>query len=117
MEFKVDENLPDEVAEILRNAGHDATTVVQQGLCGRTDADIASICRREKRALLTLDTDFADIRTYPPMRYSGLIVFRLVRQDKPHVLTVLARLMEKIPNEPLDRHLWIVEEGRLRIRG
>jgi hypothetical protein len=30
MRFKVDENLPAEVAQLLRAAGHDALTVVDQ---------------------------------------------------------------------------------------
>jgi predicted nuclease of predicted toxin-antitoxin system len=29
MKFKVDENLPREVADLLRGAGHDATTVIE----------------------------------------------------------------------------------------
>ena len=60
MQFKVDENLPIEVAELLKKAGHDATTVVEQRLGGEADAEIASVCQREGRALVTLDTDFAD---------------------------------------------------------
>jgi predicted nuclease of predicted toxin-antitoxin system len=117
MRFKIDENLPDEVAAMLRQGGHDASTVLQQELGGRADADIASICQRERRALLTLDADFADIRTYPPKCYPGLIVLRLHRQDKPHVLGLIARLMEQLLQETLDGRLWIVEEARLRIRG
>lgn len=62
MRFKVDENLPVEVAELLRQAGYGAITVHDQGLGGEADAEIASICQEEERALVTLDTDFADIR-------------------------------------------------------
>jgi Domain of unknown function (DUF5615) len=32
MRFKIDENLPIEVAELLRAAGHDALTVLDQNL-------------------------------------------------------------------------------------
>jgi predicted nuclease of predicted toxin-antitoxin system len=117
MQFKVDENLPIEVAELLKEAGHDATTVVEQRLGGEADAEIASVCQREGRALVTLDTDFADIRAYPPTQYAGLVVLRLRRQDKPYVLDLLTRLTEMFSSEPLAGHLWIVEEGRIRIRG
>lgn len=82
MRFKIDENLPIEAAEVLQQAGHDASTVLQQDLGGgRADTDTASICQRERRALVTLDMDFADIRTYPPKQFLGLIVLRLRRQD------------------------------------
>lgn len=116
MPFKIDENLPIETSELLRQAGYDAITVPEQHLGGKPDADVASVCREENRALITSDTDFADIRLYPPKDYPGLIVFRLRRQDKPHVFENLQRLLPLLSSEPLNERLWIVEEGRLRIR-
>ena len=117
MEFKVDENLPVEVADLLRQVGYDAVTVFEQHLEGSPDSDIASACQEEGRTLITLDTDFADIRAYPPAQFPGLIVLRLHRQDKPHVLEVIERLIPLLSSEPLEHLLWIVEETRLRIRG
>ncbi len=117
MKFKVDENLPEEAARLLVEAGHDASTIAAQGMAGDPDPDLASACQREQRALVTLDLGFADIRTYPPDEYPGLIVLRLNRQDKPHVLTVLEQLLPNLAGEPLVNRLWIVDENRLRIRG
>lgn len=65
---------------------------------------------------MTLDEDFADIRNYPPAEFPGLIVLHLRQQDKPYVLDVLTRLVQVFRREPLERHLWIVEESRVRIR-
>ncbi|MBW2106549.1 MAG: hypothetical protein JRI26_11165 [Deltaproteobacteria bacterium] len=96
MKFKVDENLPVEVVKLLEDNGHDA---------------------KEKRALVTLDTDFSDIRTYSPDEFFGLIILRLKRQDKPHVVSVVSRLINILLKEPVKQHLWIVEEGRVRISG
>jgi predicted nuclease of predicted toxin-antitoxin system len=117
MKFKIDENLPIEAALLLKGDGHDAVTIMEQNLSGTPDPNIAEVCRRERRALITLDTDFADIRKYPPNNFFGLIVLRLKKQDKPHVTSVLNRLSKILPKEPLERHLWIVEEGRIRISG
>ena len=117
MLFKVDENLPVEVAQVLREAGHEAVTVLDQHLGGSADALIASICQQEERTLVTLDLDFADIRAYPPADYTGVIVFRLRRQDKPHILEVCARMIPLLAHQPLTQRLWIVEEDRIRIRG
>ncbi len=117
MKFKVDENLPVEAAELLRQAGHDAATVLEQHLSGEAEPEIASVCQRENRTLVTLDLDFADIRAYPPAQYPGLIVLRLKQQDRPHVLEILSRLIRIFPDEPLERRLWIVEERQIRIRG
>ncbi len=117
MKFKIDENLPIELSELLQRAGYEAMTVPEQHLGGRPDTDIASVCQKEGRILVTLDTDFADIRRYPPQEFSGLIVLRLIRQDKPHVLEVFEHLIKLFSKEPLDHHLWMVEEKRVRIRG
>ena len=57
MKFKIDENLPVEVADALRQAGHDALTVHDQQLTGRPDLDVAAVCRAEGRVLVSLDTD------------------------------------------------------------
>jgi predicted nuclease of predicted toxin-antitoxin system len=116
MRFKVDENLPVEVAHLLREAGHEATTMLEEHLGGSDDRTVASICQQESRALVTLDLDFADIRTYPPAQYAGMVVFRLARQDKSHVLEVCARVIPLLSHEPLVQRLWIVEENRVRIR-
>jgi predicted nuclease of predicted toxin-antitoxin system len=66
MRFKVDENLPIEVAALLRDAGHEADTVMDEGLGGAIDDSIANRCREEDRVVVTLDVDFANIRAYPP---------------------------------------------------
>jgi len=117
MKFKLDENDPVESAELLRQNGHDVLTVIEQELGGETDETVARICQREKRALVTFDTGFADIRAYPPQAFPGMIVFRLKKQSSIYVLEVLERLMESISSEPVEGHPWIVEEDRIRIRG
>ena len=105
MRFKVDENLPVEVAELLREAGYDATTVLEQRHGGSADPRLAALCQRESRVLVTLDLDFADIRAYPPAEFPGLIVLRLGRQDKPYVLSVVTRLTQMLRAELLDGNL------------
>ena len=62
MQFKIDENLPIEIAEMLNDAGHDAKTVNNQQLQGARDHPLVNVCKSEHRALITLDTDFSDIR-------------------------------------------------------
>lgn len=117
MRFKVDENLHPDAAELLRQNGHDAFTIFEQSLRGRADAAIAAVCRNERRALVTLDLDFSDVRAYPPADYAGIVVLRLVDQSRPAVQRVLQRVVPLFATEPLVGHLWIVEEAQVRIRG
>jgi predicted nuclease of predicted toxin-antitoxin system len=117
LKFKVDENLPTEAAGLLASAGHDAVTVRDQGMVGQPDTSVAAVCRQEERAVVTLDLDFADIRTYPPADYAGIIVLRLALLDKFHTLSVLQRLLPVLEREPLAGKLWIVDESSVRVRG
>ena len=116
MKFKIDENLPVEVAELLCEVGHDALTVNAQELMGSPDLDLAEICKTEDRILVTLDTDFADLRLYPPEKHAGLLVLRLGKQDKAHVLSVFRRILQVLNEEPITGQLWIIDETRIRIR-
>jgi predicted nuclease of predicted toxin-antitoxin system len=117
MKFKIDENLPVEIAEPLQAAGYDAITVVAQKLGGESDPVITEVCRQENRILVTLDLDFADIQTYPPQDFPGIIVLRVNRQEKPYLISVFQRTIPLLTQESVEHRLWIVEETRVRIRG
>jgi predicted nuclease of predicted toxin-antitoxin system len=116
MKFKVDENLPVEVTDLLQRTGHDALSVVDQDLGGKADKIINRVCQEENRVIITLDLDFADIRTYPPGEFAGIVVLRLKNQDKFAVMAVVEDLLKVLEKEPLDKRLWIVDEQRIRIR-
>jgi predicted nuclease of predicted toxin-antitoxin system len=116
MRFKIDENLPAEIADLLRGQGHDALTVAAQGLAGAADPALASACRAEKLAILTLDLDFGDIRRYPPEDYAGIIVLRPVLQMIPTLERMVAQVLALLGQETLDGCLWVVDDHRVRIR-
>ncbi len=116
MRLKIDENLPDECAEILRQGGFEADTVADERLSGADDAAIAVRSQIERRVLITLDLDFANIRAYPPAEYSGIIVVRSKRQDKHSVLALMQRIGLVLTNRDPAGELWIVEPDRIRFR-
>lgn len=116
MPFKIDENLPIDVAQILVQAGYDAVTIHDQKRVGDPDPRVAVVCQAEKRAIVTLDLDFADIRTYPPHEFSGIIVLRPKTQAKAAVLSLVSRLVPLLASETLIGRLWILDENNLRIR-
>ena len=51
--FKLDENLPAEMADLFNRAGHDAVTVLDQQLVGVSDPDLATVCVQERHAIVT----------------------------------------------------------------
>lgn len=116
MQFKIDENLPVEMAEALRQAGHNAETVHSEKLTGIDDQHLSEVCLKEERALITLDMGFANIKTYPPEDFPGLIVLRSKRQDRLYILNIIQKLIIALETEEPAGKLWIVEEKRIRVR-
>ena len=79
MKIKLDENLGNRGAEILRAAGYSVTTVVEEGLTSASDDRLIEVCRSEGKCLVTLDLDFGNPLRFDPSRYSGIVVLRLPR--------------------------------------
>ncbi|GHT16966.1 hypothetical protein FACS1894189_2000 [Planctomycetales bacterium] len=116
MRFKIDENMPVSAGDLLKRNGHEVHTVFDEFLNGTADGKIADVCQKEQRIILTLDIDFADIRTFPPKNYHGIIVLRPRLQSEPQILKLLDFVLTALKTEPIDGSLWIVDPVGMRIR-
>ena len=116
MRFKVDENLPDEIVADLRAAAHDAESVFDEGLAGAPDTVLMARVQAEGRAILTMDKGIADIRTYPPGLYSGLILLRPRTTGRSATLAFVRKHLPTLLASPLAGHLYIVTETSIRVR-
>jgi len=85
MRGKIDENMPTEAADLLRQAGWECDTVYDEALAGAEDPRLIDRCRAEGRVLFTTDLDFADIRAYPPSEQVGVVVFRALKPSRAAV--------------------------------
>ena len=117
MRAKLDENLPVEAAELLRTAGWECDSVYDEGLAGADDPEVAAACQAGARVLFTLDLDFADIRAYPLSEFVGIVVLRPVEPSRRQALELVRRVLPVLSAEWTEHRLWIVEPGRVRVRG
>jgi predicted nuclease of predicted toxin-antitoxin system len=118
MRFLVDEDLPRSTDSLLRRHGHEAIDVRDIGLRGASDANIAAYAQKNGLCLLSGDMGFADIRNYPPGKYSGIAVLHLpAKATSSFILALLKSLLvqNEIVNQLIGK-LAIVESGRVRIR-
>ena len=116
MKFKLDENLPTEVAIELQAAGHDATTVAEQKMTGAGDPDLLAHVQREGRILLTLDKGIADIRRFPPTEYAGIIVFRPPGTGRGETMAFVSKELPAVLRQDPKGRLLVVTERGIRIR-
>jgi len=114
--FKLDENLPRDAEALLRNAGHEVDNALEERLGGSPDAQVLDTCRSGSRVLVTFDLDFADIRLYPPASHPGIWVLRSATQSIESTLALLRAALSLLDTESTENRLWIIEEGRVRIR-
>lgn len=105
--------------DVVRRHGHEPVNVRAVGLGRATDPEIARFAKSQSLCIITGDYDFADIRSFPPEEYAGLVVLYLPS-------TATARYIEQLLDyffsqeealAQLPGKLVIVEPGRLRIRG
>jgi predicted nuclease of predicted toxin-antitoxin system len=92
MRFKLDECIPEELAHMFQERGHESETVRGQGYAGVSDADILNVCREKRYVLVTADRGFGNIAEYPPREASGIIVIR----PRPYNFLSTRRLLETL---------------------
>ncbi len=110
------ENLGQRRAELLRQAGHDVATVIEQGLQSTFDPDLIKVCLAEERCLVTLDLDFSNPLCFDPAEYAGIVVLRLPGIATPQdLLDAFETLIGALETEEVTGKLWIIQRGRLRV--
>jgi predicted nuclease of predicted toxin-antitoxin system len=114
--FKVDENLPVEVAELLSAHGHDASTVAAQGWTGVTDAALWPQVQEERRWLITADKGFANLRHHPPGSHVGVILLRTHEESRRTYLGLAAIALERLTLDELSGAIVVVTERGIRMR-
>ena len=114
--FKLDENLSREADALLRKAGHDVHTVLDEHLGGNSDRRVFDASRAEDRILVTFDLDFSDIRLYPPASHKGIWVLRPHTQSIDNTLALLRGALAVLETELAQGRLWTIEPERVRIR-
>lgn len=115
MRFKLDENLDGRLATLLTDRGHEADSVIAEGLGGASDEHLFRKCSEDRRVLVTLDMDFADPLRFPPASGSGIMVLRPQRNTLAMIRETLSTALPALERDQIEGALWIVEPGRVRV--
>ncbi len=116
MKFLADMGISPKAVRFLRDLGHDAEHLHDQGLDRLPDHAILEKARREGRALLTHDLDFGELVAASGARLPSVVIFRL-RSMRPERLNRYLQEIVAQHHEALERGVVLsVSEGRTRAR-
>lgn len=91
------------------------TPRLMRGLARSTDKEVLYKASDEDRILFTLDTDFLNLKTYPPKDHSGVVVFRPMRQGAQAVRKMVEAFVRSADLKKYRSRTAIVEHRRIRI--
>ncbi len=114
--LKVDENLPEEIADLFVRHGHDAVTVADQDWRGMADRDLWQGIQDEGRWLVTADKELADRRHRPPGTHAGIILFRSRGEGLDAYLELAQRVIDDINLDDAAGAIIVVTDRGVRVR-
>jgi predicted nuclease of predicted toxin-antitoxin system len=117
MHIKIDEDLPQAVAQRLRQQGYSCSTVSEQGMGGWKDPRLWQAVQDHHQFLITADKGFGDIRKYPPGGHAGVLLLRPLEDGIRPLLELIELVLSNVSNlESLQGLLAVASPQGLRIK-
>jgi predicted nuclease of predicted toxin-antitoxin system len=119
LRFFSDQCVPAGITEALKQRGHSITLLREVLPINSPDSLVISNAQALGAILLSLNGDFADITTYPPASYRGIVAIQLNNHPEtiPYLMAGLLRFLSENPDQSFYMgKLFIVEPHRIRIR-
>jgi len=119
LRFLADHCISRAIVQTLQAANHEVLRLKDLMRVESSDASVIAKAKEVDAILLSLNGDFADIVTYPPKNYCGIIALQM--RNHPETLAALMwRLTAYLQAQPTMAHyrgrLLVVEADRIRIR-
>jgi len=106
--FKVD------VAESLRQEGHDVLRASEAGQERADDSEILQKAISDNRVLVTLDEHFGDWVVLPLSRHPGVIRLKINPTTSKNAIELIAPFLRNFSQSQLKNHLVILSKTRIK---
>ena len=116
MRFLADMGVAIGVVNWLRQNGHDAKHLREEGLHRIPNGEIFAKAISENRIVITFDLDFGEIVALSKKERVSLILFRLHNTRTPHLINRLSTVLEDSAEALEQGAVIVVEESRHRVR-
>jgi len=117
LKLLLDENLSLAVCVFVRCLGHDAIGVAELGHAGASDPEFFALAREQRRVLVTLDADFANILRFPPKSTYGIIRLKVHPAVDELIIKQLRLSLQMLADLDLTGRLAVAEGSKVRTRG
>lgn len=115
MDFLANENFPLSSIKLLRNAGHNVASVIEE-TPGAKDLDILKRARRENRIILTFDRDYGElIYRHGSFIPGGVVYFRFDPSTSEEAAKILSKTLKEGKVSILGKFT-VIERDRMRQR-
>jgi predicted nuclease of predicted toxin-antitoxin system len=116
LKVKVDEDLPRQAVQLLREHDYDAASVIEQEMGGWKDQQLWAAIQKEERYLVTADKGFGDIRVYPPGTHHGILLLRPDEDGIRPLIDLLRKVMDSSALEDLVDATTVANPRGIRLR-
>lgn len=116
MRFLADMGVDVRIAQWLKDQGHEAKHLRDEGLQRLPNGEIFHKALAEQRVIVTFDLDFGEIAAFAKGRKVSVILFRLHNTRTPHVIVRLSAVLADSINALEQGAVVVVEESRHRVR-
>lgn len=116
MHLLADENIQQPTVRFLQDRGWDIRWIPDEGLSGADDASVFEYAQKGRRALLTYNADFVDLRALDVSRHGGIIRLRFSNQHQDFVHPRLLAALEQLRHTDLRDTLVTIGDERIRLR-
>ena len=115
MKFLLDMPVSLLLLDVLQAHGHEGVHAHRIGKDRAADDELLEIARRERRVIITADLDFSRLIALSLEEGPGLILFRGGDYSDSEMCDLLARVLQRVPPETLEKSICVVDKKRVRV--
>ena len=117
MKFLIDQNRSPHLAELLRDAGHDAVHTSELGLERTEDRELLLLAAEEDRIVVSGDTDFGALLAMRRATSPSVILFRARHLPRAeHQAAVILQHLDEVADDLAQGAVLVITDDRIRVR-
>ena len=115
MRFLIDENVALSITKSLRKAGYDVKDIKELKLFNISDKEVLDLANKEKRIIITYDSDFENDPYFINIKHFGIILLKFRDQSSNIVLETILKILKSRASDKIPNNFTIISESEVKI--